>query len=187
MFGIGKGILSLLQGMGKGGRKVFSPATQARNMTGAGGMAKAAVAKDAMAKSRQVVDGLITKGQIPPERREEVMRKIMAEVAKNLQNATAPVDPNALAKKVLAVTLGALGIGGATGYGIGRNQEAIQEMLEAVRLPTGIDIETTPVGELFGSPEEAPEQTFREKFESGQWGPDVANTLMDIISPIPRQ
>ena len=176
MFGIGKGILSLLQGMGKGGRKVFSPATQARNMTGAGGMAKAAVAKDAMAKSRQVVDGLITKGQIPPERREEVMRKIMAEVAKNLQNATAPVDPNALAKKVLAVTLGALGIGGATGYGIGRNQEAIQEMLEAVQLPTDV----APV-------EEAPEQTFREKFESGQWGPDVANTLMDIISPIPRQ
>ena len=182
-----KGILSLLQGMGKGGRKVFSPATQARNMqispatqarnmTGAGGMAKAAVAKDAMAKSRQVVDGLITKGQIPPERREEVMRKIMAEVAKNLQNATAPVDPNALAKKVLAVTLGALGIGGATGYGIGRNQEAIQEMLEAVQLPTDV----APV-------EEAPEQTFREKFESGQWGPDVANTLMDIISPIPRQ
>jgi len=28
--------------------------------------------------------------------------------------------------------------------------------------------------------------TFREKFESGQWGSDVANILMDVISPIPR-
>ena len=43
-------------------------------------------------------------------------------------------------------------------------EEAVEEMEEATQ--------TAP--------------TFREKFESGQWGPDVANVLMDIISPIPR-
>ena len=43
-------------------------------------------------------------------------------------------------------------------------EEAIEEMEEATQ--------TAP--------------TFREKFESGQWGEPVANILMDIISPIPR-
>ena len=48
---------------------------------------------------------------------------------------------------------------------------------------------------VFPDPDEAVEEmeevtqtgsTFREKMESGQWGPDLANKLMDIISPIPR-
>ena len=68
-------------------------------------MATASATKNAMATSRQVVDQLITQGQIPLERREEVMRKLMAEIAENLQNATAPVDPNALAKATLAKVL----------------------------------------------------------------------------------
>ena len=29
--------------------------------------------------------------------------------------------------------------------------------------------------------------TFGQKLKSGDWGPDVANVLMDVISPIPRQ
>ena len=99
---------------------------------------------------------------------------------------------------------------------MGRNQEAIQEMLNAVQLPTGIDIETArllwesyldppiymkrfgrriPIGgdkfidtDYFGAegateiPQEAPEQT-----DSDLWGPKVAEGLMDIISPFPRQ
>ena len=43
-------------------------------------------------------------------------------------------------------------------------EEAVEEMEEATQ--------TAP--------------TFRENFESGQWGEPVANILMDIISPIPR-
>ena len=53
------------------------------------------------------------------------------------------------------------------------------------------------VGEIFREqePEAAVEEmeevtqtepTFREKFESGQWGEPAANLLMDVISPIPR-
>lgn len=44
-------------------------------------------------------------------------------------------------------------------------EEAVEEMEEATQ--------TTP--------------TFRDKMEAGQWGEPVANLLMDIISPIPRQ
>ena len=58
---------------------------------------------------------------------------------------------------------------------MGKNEEAIKEMLETVQLPTDV----APV-------EEAPEQTFREKFESGQWGEDVGESLIDIIWPFSR-
>ena len=124
-------------------------------------MATASATKNAMATSRQVVDQLITQGQIPLERREEVMRKLMAEIAENLQNATAPVDPNALAKATLAKVLASFGIGGAVGYGIAENKaenEALQQMEEATQTKS----RGTEVGE------------------------NAANLLMDIIWPFPR-
>jgi len=90
----------------------------------------------------------------------------------------------------------ALGAGGVAGYGIGANEEAIKEMLKSVQLPTGIDIETTPIGDLLGGSVEEETQLGPVKGyfkdvgfgeEEGNWGKPVANLLMDIISPIPRQ
>ena len=193
-----KGILSLLS---KAGKRVFSPATQARNKMASyskdlrkeispasqmrkeigsldpvmGTIATASVAKNAMAKSKQVVDRLITNGQIPLERREEVMRKLMAEIAETLKNAAMPVDPNALAQATLAKVLVSLGIGGAVGYGIAENKaenEALQQMEEE-----------TQIGPVEGY--------FKDVgFGERDWkkgGEATANLLMDIISPIPRQ
>ena len=156
-------ILDLPLKIGKAGySKVMSPATQARNK-----MATAGVNKVAMTKSRQVVDELITKGQIPIERREEVMRRLMAEIAENLKNAATPYISNQDLAKILA----GLGLGGAVGYGIGSSAEdkALQQMEEE-----------TQVGPVRGY--------FKDiGFEKGNWGEPTAKLLMDIISPIPRQ
>ena len=73
----------------------------------------------------------------------------------------------AFMSKAYSETLKKAGLGGAAGIayaGMPGQDEAIQEMEEATQ--------TTP--------------TFRENFESGQWGEPVANILMDVISPIPR-
>ena len=163
--------MSILDLLYKGGKRVFSPKTQARNM------ATSSVAKNAMATSRQAVDQLITKGQIPLERREEIMRILMAEIAENLKNAAMPVDPNALAQATLAKVLVSLGIGGVVGYGIAENKaenEALQQMEEE-----------TQIGPVKGYFKDV---GFDEDWkEEGNWGEPVANLLMDIISPIPRQ
>jgi len=60
-----------------------------------------------------------------------------------------------------------VGLGGGAGYLFGKRgeEEAVEEMEKATQ--------TKP--------------TFREKFESGQWGEDVGEFLIDIISPFPRQ
>ena len=234
--GLGQGILSLLQGLGKGGKQVISPATQARNMQispttqarnmqGAGGMAtKLTEAKSkSLRHAAALYEDLVKRGVVNTNvRREDIIRKmdqyLSREYGKYARkggkggwNPDIPDASNFLAfPQELIRSLGDkavwVALGGAAGYGVGRNQEAIQEMLNAVRLPTGIDIETTPVGELFGSPEyergagripiggdkfinpdyfgapeEAPEQT-----DSDLWGPKVAEGLMDTIWPFPR-
>ena len=236
------GILSLLQGLGKAGRKVFSPATQVRNLTGgqirksAGPMAtKLTEAKSkSLRHAAALYEDLVKRGVVNTNvRREDIIRKmdqylsreyedlvkrgvVNTNVRKGGWNPDIPDASNLPTANFLAFPqelIRSLGdkavwaaLGGAAGYGVGRNQEAIQEMLNAVQLPTGIDIETTPVGELFGppeygrgagripiggdkfidteyfgAPEEAPEQT-----DSDLWGPKVAEGLMDIISPFPR-
>ena len=226
-----KGILSLLQGLGKGGKQVISPATQARNLTG-GQIRKSAgpmASKLTEAKSKSLrhaaalYEDLVKRGVVNTNvRREDIIRKmdqyLSREYGKYARkggkggwNPDIPDASNFLAfPQELIRSLGDkavwVALGGAAGYGVGRNQEAIQEMLNAVRLPTGIDIETTPVGELFGAPEydrfgrripiggdkfinpdyfgapeEAPEQT-----DSDLWGPKVAEGLMDTIWPFPR-
>ena len=182
------GLPKILEWLAKSGKQVMSPATQARNemsvlATKAAGlnnrgpaaqaaqarMATAGVNKAAMAKARQVVDQLITKGQIPIERREEVMRRLMAEIAENLKNAPTPYISDQDLVKILA----SLGIGGAVGYGIGTRaeDEALQQMEEE-----------TQIGPVRGYFKDI---GFGE--EEGNWGKPVANLLMDIISPIPRQ
>ena len=232
MFGIGKGILSLLQGMGKGGRKVFSPATQVRNLTGgqirksAGPMAtKLTEAKSkSLRHAAALYEDLVKRGVVNTNvRREDIIRKmdqylsreyedlvkrgvVNTNVRKGGWNPDIPDASNLPTANFLAFPqelIRSLGdkavwaaLGGAAGYGVGRNQEAIQEMLNAVQLPTGIDIETTPIGDLLGGSVEEETQLGPVKGyfkdvgfgeEEGNWGKPVANLLMDIISPIPRQ
>ena len=181
--GLGQGILSLLQGLGKGGKQVISPATQARNMQispttqarnmqGAGGMAtKLTEAKSkSLRHAAALYEDLVKRGVVNTNvRREDIIRKMDQYLSREYgkyarkggKGGWNPDIPDASNFRVFPQELiRSLGdkavwaaLGGAAGYGVGRNQEAIQEMLNAVQLPTGIDIETTPVGELFGSPE----------------------------------
>ena len=222
------GILSLL---GKAGRKVLGPATQARNLIGgqirksAGPMAtKLTEAKSkSLRHAAALYEDLVKRGVVNTNvRREDIIRKMDQYLSREYgkyarkggKGGWNPDIPDASNFRVFPQELiRSLGdkavwaaLGGAAGYGVGRNQEAIQEMLNAVQLPTGIDIETTPVGELFGAPEyergagriplggdefinpdyfgapeEAPEQT-----DSDLWGPKAAEGLMDTIWPFPR-
>jgi len=158
-------IIDLIYKGGKAGySKVMSPATQARNK-----MATAGVNKVAMTKSRQVVDELIAKGQIPIGQREEVMRRLMAEIEENLKrNLKTNISNQDLAKILVG-----LGIGGAVGYEIGSSaeDEALQQMEEETQIG--------PVRGYF--------KDIGFGKEKGNWGEPTAKLLMDILSPIPRQ
>ena len=200
-----KGILSLL---GKAGKNLFSPKTeplgpwspspktQVRNM----GVRKSWMAdkkqrtmyNESMEAAKKEVDKLIKQGVVDKNRKIETYQRMEQALLREYDKINLPksnfqklsTEITERSKASLIENLGqkavwaALGIGGAAGYGIGKNEEAIKEMLETVQLPTDV----APVEEATQTG-----STFREKMESGQWGPDLANKLMDIISPIPRQ
>jgi len=185
-----KGILSLL---GRAGKNLFSPKTQVRNM----GVRKSWMAdkkqrtmyNESMEAAKKEVDKLIKQGVVDKNRKIETYQRMEQALLREYDKINLPksnfqklsTEITERSKASLIENLGqkavwaALGIGGAAGYGIGKNEEAIKEMLETVQLPTDV----APV-------EEAPEQTFREKFESGQWGEDVGESLIDIIWPFSR-
>tara|TARA_R110002020_G_scaffold108450_5_gene251345 strand:+ start:1099 stop:1704 length:606 start_codon:yes stop_codon:yes gene_type:complete len=196
------GILSLLKGLGKAGKQVFSPATQVRNLTGATNLKRAQgrskwmadptkrnAYNKSMEEAKREVDKLIEQGVVNKNQKLETYQRIEQALVKKYDEFNIP-DYEALGRRAPMSNFTAFpqelirkwgkeaawaAIGGAAGYGVGKNEEAIKEMLETVQLPTDV----APV-------EEAPEQTFREKFESGQWGEDVGESLIDIIWPFSR-
>ena len=112
----------------------------------------------------------------------ELQKNNMFKMLETLHNQSTAIGAKALANKAarmnydlekkMSLIKGLIaGTGGAAGgmfleraLNGDEPEEAIEEMEEATQ--------TAP--------------TFRENFESGQWGPKVANILMDVITPIPR-
>jgi|6_EtaG_2_1085325.scaffolds.fasta_scaffold40392_3 hypothetical protein len=154
--------MSILDLLYKGGKAVLSPATQARNLIGARNYRPWTGAIYAESKAQTLVQRLIDTGQLSVGQRDIYTRRLAAEIAENLKKASTSHISNQDLVKILA----GLGFGAASiGIGAHAEDEAVEEMEEVTQT----------------------EPTFREKFESGQWGEPVANILMDIISPIPRQ
>ena len=189
--------MSILDLLYKGGKAVLSPATQARNLTGAMSLKKAQgmarAAEHAKAKSLHhataKVDDLIRQGKLPTNiRKEDLIRKVDQYLSREykimlpdiptpsqLPGGNFTAFPAELIRKLGdKAVLAALGIGGAVGYGIGARAEddAVGEMEEE-----------TQIGPVEGYFKDV---GFGERdWESG--GEATANLLMDIISPIPRQ
>ena len=180
-----KGILSLLQGLGKSGKQTASPKSptsvasaqarelQERQRALMADPKKRAMYNESMEAAKKEVDRLIEQGVVNKNQRLSTYTimedALVREYIKLPQYSDFTAFPSELIRSLgtkAAWTALGLGAGGAAGYyaGTRSEDEAIEEMEEATQ--------TTP--------------TFRDKMESGQWGPDVANILMDIISPIPR-
>ena len=190
--------MSILRLLGKAGKPVLSPATQARNLTGATNLKKAQgmarAAEHAKAKSLQhataKVDDLIRQGKLPTNvRREDLIRKMQQHLEREYERIRAiqpaiptpsqlpgsnfTAFPAELIRKLGdKAVLAALGVGGAAGYYAGSQaDDAVGEMEEE-----------TQIGPVKGYFKEI---GFGE--EEGNWGEPMAKLLMDIISPIPRQ
>ena len=183
----------------KAAQGIVSPATQVRNLTGAKNF-KAAQgivrsAEHAKAKSLQIatakVDDLIRQGKLPTNiRKEDLIRKVDQYLSREykimLPDIPTPSQlpggnftgfPSELIRKLGdKAVLAALGAGGAAGYYAGTQAEddAVGEMEDETQIG--------PVPGYFK------DVGFDEDWkEEGNWGEPVANLLMDIISPIPRQ
>ena len=186
----------------KAAQGIVSPATQVRNLTGAKNF-KAAQgivrsAEHAKAKSLQhataKVEDLIRQGKLPTNvRREDLIRNMQRYLEREYEliRAMQPAIPTpsqlpggnfTAFPAELIRSLGdkavwaALGAGGAAGYYAGTRAEddAVGEMEEETQIG--------PVPGYFK------DVGFDEDWkEEGNWGEPVANLLMDIISPIPRQ
>jgi hypothetical protein len=181
-----KGILSLLS---KAGKRVFSPATRARNLPYQGSPTAVASAQtrklqaaqrammadpvkrkmynESMEAAKREVDKLIREGVVDTNRRLETYRlmedALVREYTKLPQYSDFTAFPSELIRSLgtkAAWTALGLGAGGAAGYyaGTRSEDEAVEEMEEATQTKS----RGTEVGE------------------------NIANTLMDIISPIPR-
>ena len=154
---VGRGIASLLSRKGtKAAEKALSPTTQLRNVQSAKIMAqmskknysnafnKARTRINEMKMSAADKDAAVDRLRTfyRNQHSKEMMRTA------NLGDFTrqAPVTPvPELVKQGLAFALG-----GGAGYGVAKNEEAIIDMLKSTKLPTGIDIETTSIGDLLG-------------------------------------
>jgi len=179
-----KGILSLL---GKAGKRVFSPKTQARNLksgrdfnraqersTWMADPAKRNMYNESMEAAKKEVDKLIKQGQVSPNDRLESYKRMEHALLREYDKVNIP-DPipipgsnfpqfpkeliESLGKKAAWTAVG-LGVGGAAGYYAGTRAEddAVEEM----------------------------EEVTQTKSRGTEVGENIANKLMDIISPIPR-
>jgi hypothetical protein len=150
---VGRGIASLLSRKGtKAGQKALSPKTQLRNAQSAKYWAQMNKKQhsDAFNKARARINGMkmpTADKDAAVDRLRTFYRKQHSESIVNYdQLIPPPVTPvSELVKQGLAFALG-----GGAGYGVAKNEEAIIEMLKSTKLPTGIDIETTSIGDLLG-------------------------------------
>ncbi len=214
---ITKGIARLLEGMAqaKGATKAVSSKTQLRNAQSAKLFAQMSKKNysDAFNKSRARINEM----NMPAANKDDAVESLRTFYrnqhseemmrAANLGDLArqAPVTPVPdLVKQGLAFALG-----GGAGYAVGKNKEAITEMLKATKLPTGIDIETTSIGDLmgdsnsdyllpYGALTKLGETLFKkgetetdplfpeEELEEPSLGTKTGNLLIDVLSPIPR-
>ena len=81
----------------------------------------------------------------------------------------------------------AFALGGGAGYGVAKNEEAITEMLKSTRLPTGIDIETTSIGDLMGGGTGKDFSILGNKGFAGRDMSEVAGALLDQDDLFPTE
>ena len=100
-------------------------------------------------ETMEMIRASVMKMDLPSAKKVEAI-KSAATAVRNADSARlARMNPSTLAKNFMR-KFGFIPF--AVGYGVADNKEAIGDMLKAVKLPTGIDIEMTPAGEIFGDP-----------------------------------
>ena len=154
---ITKGIARLLPELMKKAKGVTSPATQVRNTQSAKLMAQGSnrIKKhysDAFNEAR----ARINKMDMSPAQKDaavEKLRTFMRNQHSEEMMRTANLGDFAVTPLPALVKQGlAFATGGALGYGVGANKNAIADMLKSTKLPTQVDVDfgMTPAGEIFG-------------------------------------
>ena len=160
---ITKGIARLLPELMKKAKGATSPATQVRNTQSAKLMAQGSnrIKKhysDAFNEARARINNM----DMSPAQKDAAVEKLRTFMRNqhseemmrinNLPGRTYDIPPPItplpdLVKKGLLFATG-----GALGYGIGTNKNAIADMLKSTKLPTQVDVDfgMTPAGEIFG-------------------------------------
>ena len=154
---ITKGIARLLPELMKKAKGATSPATQVRNTQSAKLMAQGSnrIKKhysDAFNEARARINNM----DMSPAQKDAAVEKLrtfmrnqhseeMMRTANLGDFAVTPL-PDLVKKGLLFAT------GGALGYGVGTNKNAIVDMLKSTKLPTQVDVDfgMTPAGEIFG-------------------------------------
>jgi len=132
-------------------------------------------AKQVGDETMEMIRDSVMKMDLPPAKKAEAI-KSAATAVRNADSARlAKMDPSVLVKNFMR-KFGFIPF--AVGYGTADNKEAIGDMLKAVKLPTGIDIEMTPAGDIFGGGEDVEEPSL---------GTKTAEFLMDWLQPLPRE
>jgi len=154
---ITKGIARLLPELMKKAKGATSPATQVRNTQSAKLMAQGSnrIKKhysDAFNEAR----ARINKMDMSPAQKDaavEKLRTFMRNQHSEEMMRTANLGDFAVTPLPALVKQGLLfATGGALGYGVGTNKNAIVDMLKSTKLPTQVDVDfgMTPAGEIFG-------------------------------------
>ena len=126
-------------------------------------------------ETMEMIRASVMKMDLPSAKKVEAI-KSAATAVRNADSARlARMNPSTLAKNFMR-KFGFIPF--AVGYGVADNKEAIGDMLKAVKLPTGIDIEMTPAGDIFGGGEDVEEPSF---------GTKTGEFLMDWLQPLPRE
>ena len=132
-------------------------------------------AKQVGDETMEMIRDSVMKMDLPADKKVEAIKAAATAIRNATPAELAKTDPSALVKNFMR-KFGFIPF--AVGYGTADNKEAIGDMLKAVKLPTGIDIEMTPAGDIFGGGEDVEEPSL---------GTKTAEFLMDWLQPLPRE
>ena len=132
-------------------------------------------AKQVGDETMEMIRDSVMKMDLPADKKVEAIKSAATAIRNATPAELAKTDPSALVKNFMR-KFGFIPF--AVGYGTADNKEAIGDMLKAVKLPTGIDIEMTPAGDIFGGGEDVEEPSL---------GTKTAEFLMDWLQPLPRE
>ena len=133
-------------------------------------------AKQVGDETMEMIRDSVMKMDLPADKKVEAIKSAATAIRNATPAELARMDPSVLVKNFMSKYGPYIGIG--VGYGVADNKEAIGDMLKAVKLPTGIDIEMTPAGDIFGGGEDVEEPSL---------GTKTAEFLMDWLQPLPRE
>ena len=133
-------------------------------------------AKQVGDETMEMIRDSVMKMDLPEAKKAEAIKSAATAIRNATPAELARMDPSVLVKNFMSKYGPYIGIG--VGYGVADNKEAIGDMLKAVKLPTGIDIEMTPAGDIFGGGEDVEEPSL---------GTKTGEFLMDWLQPLPRE